>query len=154
MKISILSIGKFDKSFYHEFFSFYQKRMKWKLDLKEIESKSSKNFEEDKIKEIEGNLLKKHFENFQKIIVLDEFGKEFSSNQFAKTLDLMSLGGNSNIAFVIGGAFGLSQEIKDRADILMSFSKFTFPHLMVRILLIEQLYRASTIISNHPYHKN
>ena len=68
-------------------------------------------------------------------------------------LENMNTSGNSNIAFIIGGAFGLSQEIKNRADILISLSRLTFPHLMVRTILIEQLYRASTIINNHPYHK-
>lgn len=153
MKITILSIGKFDKSFYHENFQFYQKRLKWKVELKEIEFKSSKGFEESKIKEQEAKLLIKNFENFSKIIALDENGKSFSSVEFANMLENMNTSGNSNIAFIIGGAFGLSQEIKNRADILISLSRLTFPHLMVRTILIEQLYRASTIINNHPYHK-
>lgn len=154
MRITILSIGKFDRSSYGELFEFYQKRLKWKIELRELDFKASKSFEDNKIKDQEAKLLIKYFDNFSKIIALDETGKQYSSNEFAKTLNEMNINGDSNIAFVIGGAYGLSAEIKAKANILMSLSKLTFPHLMVRVLLIEQIYRASTIISNHPYHKN
>lgn len=154
MKITILSIGKFDKSLYRELFEYYLKRLKWKIELKEIEFKNTKSYEESKIKHEEGVLLLKYFHNFSKIIVLDERGKQYSSIEFATILENFNVAGNSNIAFVIGGAFGLSEEVKNKADILMSISKMTLPHLMVRSFLIEQIYRASTIISNHPYHKN
>ncbi len=154
MKITILSIGKFDKSPYRELFEFYLKRLKWKIDLKEIEFKNTKSFEESKIKHEEGVLLLKNLHNFSKIIVLDENGKQFSSQEFANILENFNVAGNSNIAFLIGGAFGLSEEVKNKADILLSVSKMTLPHLMVRGFLIEQIYRASTIIANHPYHKN
>ena len=154
MKITILSIGKFDKSLYRELFEYYLKRLKWKIELKEIEFKNTKSYEESKIKHEEGALLLKYFHNFSKIIVLDERGKQYSSIEFATILENFNVAGDSNIAFVIGGAFGLSEEVKNKADILLSISKMTLPHLMVRSFLIEQIYRASTIISNHPYHKN
>ena len=154
MKITILSIGKFDKSPFRELFEYYLKRLKWKIELKEIEFKNTKSFEESKIKHEESVLLAKNLHNFSKIIVLDERGKQFSSPEFANILQNFNVAGDSNIAFIIGGAFGLSDEIKNKADILLSISKMTLPHLMVRGFLIEQIYRASTIISNHPYHKN
>ena len=154
MKITILSIGKFDKSPYRELFEYYLKRLKWKIELKEIEFKNTKSYEESKIKNEEGALLLKNLHNFSKIIVLDERGKQFSSPEFANILENFNVAGDSNIAFVIGGAFGLSEEVKNKADILFSISKMTLPHLMVRGFLIEKIYRASTIISNHPYHKN
>ena len=154
MKITILSIGKFDKSLYRELFEYYLKRLKWKIELKEIEFKNTKSYEESKIKHEEGVLLLKYFHNFSKVIVLDERGKQYSSIEFATILENFNVTGDSNIAFVIGGAFGLSEEVKNKADILLSISKMTLPHLMVRSFLIEQIYRASTIISNHPYHKN
>ena len=153
MKITILSIGKFDKSPYQELFEYYLKRLKWKIELREIEFKNTKSYEESKIKQEEGVLLLKNLHNFSKIIVLDERGKQFSSPEFANILENFNVAGDSNIAFVIGGAFGLSEEVKNKADILLSISKMTLPHLMVRGFLIEQIYRASTIISNHPYHK-
>ena len=153
MKITILSIGKFDKSPFRELFEYYLKRLKWKIELREIEFKNTKSFEESKIKQEEGVLLLKNLHNFSKIIVLDERGKQFSSPEFANILENFNVSGDSNIAFIIGGAFGLSEEVKNKADILLSISKMTLPHLMVRGFLIEQIYRASTIISNHPYHK-
>jgi 23S rRNA (pseudouridine1915-N3)-methyltransferase len=153
MKITILSIGKFDKSPFRELFEYYLKRLKWKIELREIEFKNTKSFEESKIKQEEGVLLLKNLHNFSKIIVLDERGKQFSSPEFANILENFNVAGDSNIAFIIGGAFGLSDDVKSKADILLSISKMTLPHLMVRGFLIEQIYRASTIISNHPYHK-
>ena len=153
MKITILSIGKFDKSPFRELFEYYLKRLKWKIELREIEFKNTKSFEESKIKQEEGILLVKNLHNFSKIIVLDERGKQFSSPEFANILENFNVTGDSNIAFIIGGAFGLSDDVKNKADILLSISKMTLPHLMVRGFLIEQIYRASTIISNHPYHK-
>ena len=148
MKITILSIGKFDKSPFRELFEYYLKRLKWKLEFK-----NTKSYEESKIKQEEGGLLLKNLHNFSKIIVLDERGKQFSSPEFANILENFNVSGDSNIAFIIGGAFGLSDDVKNKADILLSISKMTLPHLMVRGFLIEQIYRASTIISNHPYHK-
>jgi 23S rRNA (pseudouridine1915-N3)-methyltransferase len=153
MKITIISLGKFDKPFYIQYFENYKKRLKWQVDLIELDLKNSNNLEPQKIKDQEAKLIEKHIKNFSKIIALDENGKQFSSIELAKNLENIGLEGSSNIAFIIGGAFGLSQDIKKKADILMSLSKLTFPHLMVRIILIEQIYRASTIIYNHPYHK-
>jgi 23S rRNA (pseudouridine1915-N3)-methyltransferase len=153
MKITILSIGKFDKSPFRELFEYYLKRLKWKIELREIEFKNTKSFEDSKIKQEEGVLLLKNLHNFSKIIVLDERGKQFSSQEFANILENFNVNGDSNIAFIIGGAFGLSDDVKNKADILLSISKMTLPHLMVRSFLIEQIYRASTIISNHPYNK-
>lgn len=154
MKITILSIGKFDNSPFLEIWQYYLKRLKWKVIIRELEIKNSNGFEDSKIKTQEGLLLIKNFDNFDKIIALDENGKQFSSIEFANLLQNYSVNSNGNIAFVIGGALGMSQEVKERADLILSFSKFTFPHLMVRGILIEQIYRASTIIANHPYHKN
>jgi 23S rRNA (pseudouridine1915-N3)-methyltransferase len=153
MKISLISIGKFDKPFYNQYFEFYKKRLKWQIELIELDLKNSNNLEPEKIKDQEGKLIEKYLKNCTKIIALDENGKQFSSIELAKNLENIGIEGNSNIAFIIGGAFGLSQDIKKKANILMSLSKLTFPHLMVRIILIEQIYRASTIIFNHPYHK-
>ena len=91
--------------------------------------------------------------NSAKIIALDEGGKMFSSVEFAKKIKNYGDYGQSNLAFIIGGADGLGEEIKQRADLILSFSKMTFPHLMIRAFLMEQIYRASTIINNHPYHR-
>jgi 23S rRNA (pseudouridine1915-N3)-methyltransferase len=87
------------------------------------------------------------------LIALDEKGKEFTSQNFAKLIADFSLRGDSNLTFIIGGANGLDAQILNRANLKMSLSLMTFPHLMVRSILLEQLYRAQSIIAGHPYHR-
>ena len=153
MKITILSIGKFrnqDPS--RELFLEYQKRLNWKVELKELELKGNIQGEALKIKE--GELLLSKVPSNSKIIALDEKGKMFSSPEFATVIKNYGNQGSSDLTFIIGGADGLSSELKQKADLILSFSKMTFPHLMIRSFLIEQIYRANTIINGHPYHRN
>ncbi len=152
MKITILAIGKFrniDPA--QELFLEYKKRLNWKIDLKELELKGNLQGEILKIKE--GELLLSKVPNGSKIIALDEKGKMFSSEEFADVIKNYGNQGSSDLTFIIGGADGLSGELKQKADLILSFSKMTFPHLMIRSFLIEQIYRANTIISGHPYHR-
>jgi len=152
MKITIISIGKFAKNDPNlEIFLKYQKRLPWKLTLKELEVKGNLQNEVLKIKEAE--LLCANVPSAAKIIALDEKGKTFSSPQFAETIQNFANFGNSNLAFIIGGAGGLSEGLKLKADLVLSFSQMTFPHLMIRSFLAEQIYRAYTIINHHPYHR-
>lgn len=153
MNIEIISIGKFNKSLQKEVFENYQKKLNWKLVLKEIEPKISKNFEINKKKELEADLILKNLNNNSKIISLDERGKQFSSKDFSKLIADFGIFGDSNLTFIIGGADGLSKIILDKSHLIISLSKMTFPHLVVRSILVEQIYRASSIISNHPYHR-
>jgi 23S rRNA (pseudouridine1915-N3)-methyltransferase len=153
MKINIISVGKFDNSSMNEIFLEYQKRLKTKVFLKEIHHKYSNNIEEEKLKKIEGELIIKNIENESVRIFLDESGKNFTSKEFANILNKFNIEGNSIINFIIGGAYGLDKNIIGKNDLILSLSKMTFPHLMVRIVLIEQIYRAFSIIANHPYHK-
>lgn len=153
MKITILSIGKFrnqDPS--RELFLEYQKRLNWKVELKELELKGNIQGEALKIKE--GELLLSKVPNNSKIIALDEKGKMFSSPEFATVIKNYGNQGSSDLTFIIGGADGLSNELKQKADLMLSLGKMTFPHLMIRSFLIEQIYRANTIINGHPYHRN
>jgi len=143
MYISILSIGKFENSPHKLVYENYLKRLKWKIELKELDLRSSNNLSIEKLKELEGEL-----------IVLDEKGKQFSSRDFAKLLSESASNGDSNLTFAIGGSNGLSQEVLKKAHLKISFGLMTFPHLMVRSILAEQLYRAFTINNNHPYHKD
>ncbi len=154
MKITILSIGKFENSPHKAVFEAYLKRMKWSIDLKEIELKNSNNLSDQQIKTLEAKLLIKSIKSGSIAIALDENGKQFSSNQFAKMLSDFSLHGDSNLCFMIGGAHGLGSEILNMAKLKISLGLMTFPHIMVRSMLLEQLYRAQTIIGGHPYHKN
>jgi 23S rRNA (pseudouridine1915-N3)-methyltransferase len=153
MKISIISPGNFGNSPHKTVFEEYRKRLKWKLELKEIELKNAQNLSSEKLKEGEAQLISKHVKSGSVIIALDERGKEFSSVEFAKLLADFAVQGNSEISFVIGGADGLAKEILQQAQQKIAFGKMTFPHLMVRAMLAEQLYRAETIINKHPYHR-
>lgn len=154
MKISILSIGKFNNSCYQDLFELYKKRIRWNIFLKEFEIKNIKNFETNKIKEEEANLLLNSIKFPTKLIALDEKGQKFSSISFAKTIENTLIEGNSDITFLIGGPNGLSENLIKKSNLTLSLSSMTFPHLMARIILIEQIYRAESIINNHPYHKN
>ncbi len=156
MKISIISIGKFPKNDPNfDLFLKYKKRLptglNWKLELKELIVKGNLQGEVLKLKE--GELLLENVPQGAKIIALDEKGKSLSSPEFANTIQNFANNGNGNLAFIIGGADGLSDDLKKRADLTLSFGRMTFPHMMVRSFLSEQIYRAYTIINNHPYHR-
>lgn len=153
MKIAIISIGKFENSPQKAVFENYLKRSKWKIDLKEFDIKNSKSLPVDRIKEEEGALILKAVKPSSKIIALDERGKKFTSISFASMISDFALRGDSSISFIIGGANGLSKEVLDKSCLKISLSDMTFPHLMVRSILMEQLYRAESIIAGHPYHR-
>jgi 23S rRNA (pseudouridine1915-N3)-methyltransferase len=147
-------MGKFENSPHQEVFKNYVKRLKWKVELKEMELKNSQNFSIAEIKKGEGELILKAIKPSSKLIALDEKGQQFSSREFAKLISDFALRGNSDLTFIIGGADGLAEEVLAKSSLKISFGKMTLPHLMVRSVLAEQLYRASTIINNHPYHRD
>jgi 23S rRNA (pseudouridine1915-N3)-methyltransferase len=151
MNIEIISIGKFRNSPQKEIFELYKKRCSWNIKLKELEVKSGSNPET--IKEKEGDLILSSVPSSAKIILLDETGKNLSSKEFAGLIQNFRNNSVSNLAFIIGGADGTSIKVKQKADIILSLGKLTFPHMMVRSILSEQLYRAFSIINNHPYHR-
>ena len=153
MRITILSIGKFENSPHKAVFENYLKRLKWKVELRELELKNAQNMSVDKIKEGEGELILKALKPSSKLIAMDERGKQFSSIEFSKMIADFGVVGESDLTFVIGGSDGLSQEVLRKASLKISLSKMVFPHLMVRAILIEQIYRAQSIIAGHPYHR-
>lgn len=153
MKISIISIGKFENSPHKLVFDTYLKRLKWKIELKEYDLKNAHNLSVEKIKEGEGELILKALKPSSKLIALDEKGKQFTSLDFSKLIAGFALEGSSDLSFVIGGSAGLSAEVLKKAHLKISLSAMTFPHLMVRAILMEQLYRAQSIIAGHPYHR-
>lgn len=153
MRITILSIGKFENSPHKAVFENYLKRLKWKVELRELELKNAQNLSVAKIKEGEGDLILKALKPSSKLIALDEKGKQFGSLAFAKMLADFAVDGDSDLTFVIGGSDGLSSEVLQKAHLKISFGMMTFPHLMVRAILMEQLYRAQSIIAGHPYHR-
>jgi 23S rRNA (pseudouridine1915-N3)-methyltransferase len=153
MKINILSIGKFENSAHKLVFENYLKRLKWKVELREIDLKNSDKLSILERKKGEGELILKNYKPDSQMIICDENGLQPTSQEFAKMLADFGLQGKSNITFVIGGSDGLSAEILQKAKYKIAFGKITLPHLMVRCVLIEQLYRAQTIIEGHPYHR-
>ncbi len=155
MKITLLTVGKTDKDWVKQGIDIYATRMKhyFPFSIVEIpELKNASSLSEDQIKTKEGELILKNIKPTEDVILLDERGREFSSIEFAKTLqDKISYIGK-DIVFVIGGAYGFSDAVKQRANSKISLSKMTFSHQMVRAIYVEQLYRAFTIMKGEPYH--
>lgn len=129
----------------------YLKRLPWECQFKETEEK--RQLPPEKLKEKEASLLLSIAPKDAVKIILDENGKTMDSQAFASQLERYQDEGRQQVCFFIGGAFGHGDELKQQADLMLSFGKMTWPHLMVRTMLAEQLYRAYTILNNHPYHK-
>ncbi len=153
MHISILAIGKFENSPYQVLFKDFAKRLKWKVELRELEAKNTKNQNPEQVKEAEGSVIIKNIRSGTKLIALDERGKDFTSQGFSKFIADSAVRGESDLTFVIGGANGLSPEVLKKSSMQICLGKMTLPHMMARVILIEQIYRAETIISGHPYHR-
>lgn len=158
MKITVACVGKIKERFYREAVDEYVKRLSryMPVEIKEVadekapESLSEK--QEQQIMEAEGQRLMKNIKD-SCVIVLDIKGKKMTSPQFASFLSKAMIEGNSHVTFVIGGSLGLCDEIKNKADYKISFSDMTFPHQLMRVVLLEQVYRANRIIKGEPYHK-
>lgn len=150
MKINIITIGNFkNNDYYKSLFDEYKKRMNWQINLIEIKQKNYQNVELQKLNE--EKLLLEHHNSNNKLIVLDERGEIISTPDFEKKLSNFEIHGG--IDFIIGGSDGLTQNVRNKADFILSFGKMVFPHLMVRVMLMEQIYRVFTLKNNHPYHK-
>ena len=152
MKVNIIAIGKVkNKSPEQEIINEYIKRCSWKVSITELEEK--KNLPVDELKIQEGRLLLSKVSNGSKIIVLDERGQNISSPNLSEMFKKWQLCGASEVAILIGGANGHSDEVRKKADLLLSFGKLTMPHKLIRAVLTEQIYRVESILANHPYHK-
>ena len=155
MKIKIAVIGKTHKSFLVDGESEYLKRIKKYVAIEKIEIpdvKNAKNLTFNQIKEKEGKLLLAKIEPYSLIVLLDEKGKEFTSMKFSNWIQNNMNRGYKNIIFLIGGAYGFSDEVYAAANEKIALSKMTFSHQMIRMLFTEQVYRAFTILNNEPYH--
>ncbi len=151
MKIRIIAVGKWKSATEREIFNDYMGRIRWNVELKEVEEK--RKLPAEKLKEAETELLLKAAGN-SKIILLDEKGKHYSTREFAGLIEKVGEQTSDGIAFLIGGADGHSEAIKKRADYIISLGNMTWPHLLVRCMLAEQLYRVWSIKNNHPYHRD
>ena len=159
MKITVLAVGKIKERFYTDAVSEYAKRLSRYCRLEIVEVADEKTPDgageamERKIKEKEGERLLSHIKDNMYVIALAIEGKARSSEELSGRLDNLGLQGNSDIAFVIGGSLGLSEAILKRADEALSFSRMTFPHQLMRVILLEQIYRSFKIQHGEPYHK-
>ena len=155
MKIKLLAIGKTDSKDLQPVIEEYSKRLSFYVSFNfEIipDIKNAKNLSTKQQKIAEGNELLKRIEKSDTIIILDEKGKTFSSVDFSVFLQKKMNSGLKNLIFIIGGPYGFSEEIYQRANAKISLSTMTFSHQMVRLFFIEQLYRGFTILRNEPYH--
>ncbi|MDW8801634.1 23S rRNA (pseudouridine(1915)-N(3))-methyltransferase RlmH [Clostridium sp. A1-XYC3] len=159
MNISTICVGKLKEKYLKQAIDEYSKRLSryCKLDIIEIpDEKTPDNAsqkEEFMIKEKEGLNILRHIKDNMFVVTLDLKGKMLSSEELASFIKDSGVRGNSNIAFIIGGSLGLSKAVLDRADFSLCFSKMTFPHQLMRVILLEQVYRGFRIINGEPYHK-
>ncbi|MBJ2173012.1 23S rRNA (pseudouridine(1915)-N(3))-methyltransferase RlmH [Aureibaculum sp. A20] len=155
MKIKLLAIGKTDDKNLIALITMYQKRLKHYInfDLEIIpDLKKAKNLTENQQKEKEGELILQQLSPTDVLILLDEKGQEFRSIQFSKFLQKKMNAGIKRLVLVIGGPYGFSEAVYQKAQGKISLSKMTFSHQMIRLFMVEQLYRAFTILKNEPYH--
>ncbi len=155
MKITLLAIGKTDDKNLQQLIDNYQNRLKHyiKFELDIIpDIKNVKNLSESQQKEKEGLLILKKLQASDELILLDEKGKDFRSVDFANYLQKKMNTGIKKLVFVIGGPYGFSDEIYKKAKGKISLSKMTFSHQMIRLFMVEQIYRGFTILKNEPYH--
>lgn len=155
MTIKLLAIGKTDNKELSVLIQHYQNRLqhyiKFEFDIIP-DIKNTKNLSEAQQKEKEGELIIKALETSDVLVLLDEKGTSFSSVAFAQELQKRMNSGIKNLVFAIGGPYGFSEDVYQRAQQKISLSKMTFSHQMVRLFFVEQLYRAFTILRNEPYH--
>lgn len=150
--IKILCVGKIKEKFFKDAISEYSKRLSKYTNLQIIEVDDINSDNINTILDKEKDLIIKHISSKDYVITLEIEGKQLSSLELSKKIEELQIY-NSSIVFIIGGSYGLHQQIKDRADYKLSFSKLTFPHQLFRIILLEQIYRAYKIINNESYHK-
>jgi 23S rRNA (pseudouridine1915-N3)-methyltransferase len=159
MTITVLSVGKIKEKYLNMAIDEYSKRLSKYCKLNYIQVQDEKtpdNASEAinlKIKETEGERILKNIKDTSYVCALAIEGKQLTSEKLASTLDNLAISGKSDIVFVIGGSLGLSDKVLSRADFLLSFSKMTFPHQLMKVILLEQIYRSFRIIKNEPYHK-
>lgn len=159
LSINIICVGKIKENYLKDAISEYSKRLSKYCNLNIIElpdeklpsQLSQKNI--DEVKNIEGNKILAHIKKDSYTICLDLKGKQFSSEEFSAKIDSIALNFNSSINFIIGGSLGLSKDVLEKANEKICFSKMTFPHQLIRVFLLEQIYRAFKINNNETYHK-
>ena len=159
MQITLITVGKLKEKYLKDAINEYSKRLSayTKLDIIEVadekEPTNPSPADEALVKAKEGERIRQKLKDDTYLIALAIEGEQLTSPQLAHKLDQLTLSGHSHITFLIGGSLGLDPDILRRADYLLSFSKLTFPHQLMRVILLEQIYRSFRIIKNEPYHK-
>ena len=159
MNVRTLCVGTIKEEFYSDAILEYSKRLSKYCSLEVVEvndEKTSENSTENEIniiKDKEGERILKHIKDRDYAIALAIQGKQQDSVAFSKYIENLGITGNSSICFIIGGSLGLSDAVMKRCNDSISFSKMTFPHQLMRVILLEQIYRAMRIMNNEPYHK-
>lgn len=159
MKITIITVGKLKEKYWKDAISEYEKRLSRYCNFQIIEVSDEKTTEQpsfqeaDIIKEKEGNRILKALKDDMFVITLEISGKQLSSEEFADKIQSLQIKGTSHICFIIGGSLGLHQIVLNKSNYALSFSNMTFPHQLMRVVLIEQVYRCFRIINHEPYHK-
>ena len=150
--IKIITVGQIKEKYLQDAIKEYKKRLSKYTNIEVIEVKDEGLVEEVKAIKLEAEKIKKHINDRDYIVTLEIEGKQMTSVEFANKIDNILIE-NSNIDFIIGGSYGLSDDIKNMSRLHLSFSKMTFPHQLFRVILLEQLYRAFKIKNNESYHK-
>ena len=159
MKITILCVGKVKEKFYRDAIEEFSKRLSRYCKLEIIEVADEKTQEEASeieiriVKDKEGERLIKNIKEDAYVVCLCIDGKQLDSEELSEKIEQIGIQGKSHVYFIIGGSLGLADIVVKRADFKLSFSKMTFPHQLMRVILLEQIYRAYRIMNNEPYHK-
>ena len=159
MKITILTVGKIKEKYLKDAIAEYSKRLSRYCRLEIIEVADEKTPDnasetvEDAIRSKEAERILKYVKEDAYIITLEIGGKQLASEELAEKIEKLGSQGNSHIIFIIGGSIGLGKEVLEKSDFALSFSRMTFPHQLMRVILLEQIYRSYRIINGEPYHK-
>ena len=159
LKVTILAVGKIKEKFYRQAIDEFEKRLSryCKLEIIEVANEKTPDHassaEEAQIKEKEGQRLLKHIREDAWVCALAIEGKMLDSVEFSEKIESLGVSGVSHVMFVVGGSLGLAESVLKRADYALSFSKMTFPHQLMRVILLEQVYRSFRIMAKQPYHK-
>ena len=161
MKITVITVGKIKEKYLRDAIAEYAKRLSryCKLEIVEVADEKTPDQAsetvEEQIRDKEGERILKYIRDDMYVITLEIGGKMLSSEELADKINMLGIQGQSSVAFVIGGSIGLGREVEvlKRSDYALSFSKMTFPHQLMRVILLEQVYRSYRIINGEPYHK-
>lgn len=159
LKVTLIVVGKIKEKYFKDAVEEYSKRLSRYCRLEIVEVADEKTpeqaseAEEEKIRTKEGERILRHIKEDMYVITLEIAGKSLSSEQMAERIETLGIQGKSSVAFIIGGSIGLGKEVLHRSDFRLSFSRMTFPHQLMRVILLEQIYRSFRIIQGEPYHK-